>query len=133
MTQAGYSTTPLAKKLGIKPASRLRLIDAPSEFETWLEHHEYELVEEGLSDVTVLFATREEDLIAALDDAIALLSDRGGLWIGWPKKASKVPTDITEDRLRDIILPTGLVDNKVCAVSEVWSGVRFVRRLPTKH
>jgi len=128
---AGYSGTPLGKKLGMKPGCRLRLLNAPSEFPEWIaDITDYSMAAEGeLADVVVLFVTQREALSNELERATLGLADRGGLWIAWPKKASKVPTDIIEDTLRDIILPTGLVDNKVCAISEVWSGLRFVRRL----
>lgn len=131
MTAVGYSGTPLAKKLGIVAGSRVWTYHAPGDFRLWLEPmpEAVSFAQDGEGfDVAVLFVTEQEDLVARLPDAVARLVDRGGLWIAWPKKASRVPTSITEDRLREIILPTGLVDNKVCAISEVWSGLRFVRR-----
>jgi len=126
---AGYSGTPLYKKLGIAAGSRLRVIHDPGDFRSRIADAPAHEEATGEADVVVLFVTRRDDLAAQFDQAIEGLADRGGLWIAWPKKASKVPTDITEDTLRDAILPTGLVDNKVCAISEVWSGLRFVRRL----
>jgi len=129
---AGYSGTPLPKKLGIKPGSVVRLFDAPDGFLESLEPADTGFVladSTSLADVIVLFAAWEKDLVALLELAIPTLRKNGGLWIGWPKKASKAPTDITEDRLRDVILPMGLVDNKVCAIDEKWSGLRFVWRL----
>jgi len=125
---AGYSGTPLPQKLGIKVGSAVRIINAPADFEESLGPlSEVRFVSEEV-DVIVLFVSWRSELVAALDEAIAALAPRGGLWIAWPKRASKIPTDITEDVLREVILPTGLVDNKVCAISEVWSGLRFVRR-----
>jgi hypothetical protein len=122
--EIGYSGKPLVQKLGIKSDSLVRLINAPSDFD---------LVDcAGAcgreADVILLFCEWERELCANLDGAIGQLAERGGLWIAWPKKASKAPTDLTEDRLREIILPTGLVDNMVCAIDEKWSGLRFVRR-----
>ncbi len=127
----GYSGTPLARKLGIIPDCRLKVVGGPGQFCDWLNFEESQpkLVElNEVADVIVFFVTKRELLANELSHLIDLLAPRGGLWIAWPKKASKAPTDITEDTLRDLILPTGLVDNKVCAISEIWSGLRFVRR-----
>ena len=82
----------------------------------------------GPVDVAIIFAEWEADLLSRVAEARPALRDSGGLWMAWPKRASKRPTDITEDRLRALYLPTGLVDNKVCAIDEVWSGLRFVLR-----
>jgi hypothetical protein len=82
----------------------------------------------GLADVLVWFETSAADLAAGLAAARARMTPTAGLWICWPKKAAKVPTDITEQTIRDIALPTGLVDNKVCAVDATWSGLRLVVR-----
>ncbi|HEX6511491.1 MAG TPA: DUF3052 family protein [Chloroflexota bacterium] len=81
------------------------------------------------SDVILLFATSRTDLATQLGAAVAALAPAGGLWLAWPKKASGVPTDLTESAVRELGLATGLVDNKVCAIDETWSGLRFVRRL----
>ncbi|HSI73684.1 MAG TPA: hypothetical protein VK934_10960 [Fimbriimonas sp.] len=121
---AGYSGTPLPKKLGLKEGSRLLLIGAPDGFD--LGHPQ---AVEGPYDVIVFFVEWRVDLESHLDGAIETLAERGGLWIAWPKRASKMPTDITENTLRDVILPTGMVDNKVCAIDDTWSALRFVRRL----
>ncbi len=129
---AGYSGTPLAKKLGIGPGVRVGIVDDPGGFQRWLSNSGVNCVMAGESesvDVTVVFVTLRSTLVSLLENEIAMLAERGGIWIAWPKKAAKVPTDITEDTLRDIILPTGLVDNKVCAINATWSGLRFVRRL----
>jgi hypothetical protein len=129
---AGYSGTPLPKKLGIKAGARLLLLDAPRGFVKMLAplpegvHPVRRLGEQH--DVILLFVRerrRLEERIAALQAALA---PSGGLWIAWPKKASGVATDITEDALREVGLPRGLVDNKVCAIDETWSGLRFVLR-----
>ena len=130
---AGYSGTPLAQKLGIKAGHRLVLVNAPDRF----VEEELEPLPDDVTvlrsvrkpvDVALLFVTERADLerrLPALDDA---LDPAGGLWVAWPKKASKVPTDMTEQIVRDVGLPRGLVDNKVCAVTDVWSGLRLVVR-----
>lgn len=128
---AGYSGTPLMKKLGVKAGSLIRVIDAPPAFLDWvrLQPEQPRWAEtDDLADVTILFVEWQDRLTVQLPQAIDGLAVAGGLWIAWPKKASKVPTDITEDVLRTVILPTGLVDNKVCAIDEIWSGLRFVWR-----
>jgi hypothetical protein len=126
---AGYSGTPLPRKLGIKPGHRLALLGAPDGFE--LELPEGVSVRRragGKADVIVSFHTARAELERRLPALRAMMEPASGLWIAWPKRASKVPTDITEDVLREIALPTGLVDNKVCAVDETWSGLRLVIR-----
>ena len=127
---AGYSGTPLPKKLGIKPGHRVALLGAPDGFH--LELPEDVTVKRraaGKADVILSFHTSRAELERKLPALRALMEPAAGLWIAWPKRASKVPTDITEDVLREIALPTGLVDNKVCAVDETWSGLRLVIRL----
>jgi hypothetical protein len=79
--------------------------------------------------VAVLFVTRRQQLEDRFEEVAAHLQPAAGLWVAWPKKSSKVPTDVTEDILREVVLPTGWVDNKVCAVTDVWSGLRFVLRV----
>jgi hypothetical protein len=133
---AGYSGTPLAKKLGIKPGFSLALAQAPKGFEETLEALPNDVKPtRGLRgksslNVMVVFVTRRSDLEKQFDHCAARLSDSpgSGLWIAWPKKSSGVPTDITEDTLREVGLPSGLVDNKVCAIDDTWSGLRFVHR-----
>jgi hypothetical protein len=130
---AGYSGTPLAKKLGIQEGHRVVLLDAPAGFASTLEplppvKLEHELPKAGEIDIAIAFVTKKADMIKRIAAAHARLAQNGGLWIAWPKKASKVPTDITEDTIREVALPRGLVDNKVCAVDEVWSGLRLVIR-----
>lgn len=128
---AGYSGTPLVQKLGIKTDSRATLVDAPDEFAgTLTPLPEGADLQNGLSgrapfDVIVFF-TRSR---AALRQRFARLAPAGGLWIAWPKKASGIATDLTENEIRAIGLDAGLVDNKVCAVDDTWSGLRFVVRL----
>jgi hypothetical protein len=132
---SGYSGTPLAKKLGIKPGFSLALINAPKNFEDLLEDLPTNVKpESGLRskqlNIIILFTTKRADLEKRFSQAADRLSeDTGsGLWVAWPKKSSGVPTDITEDTLREVGLPSGLVDNKVCAIDETWSGLRFVHR-----
>lgn len=119
---AGYSGTPLPKKLGIKPGSRVLLVDGE------VDVGEGEVVAEGPADVLVAFFTERAAFADALDGLRAQMVPNAGLWIAWPKKASKVRTDITEDVVREVALPTGLVDNKVCAIDATWSGLRLVIR-----
>jgi hypothetical protein len=131
---AGYSGTPLPRKLGIKPGHRVALLGAPDGFagETLGTLPDgVRTVERagGTANVIVSFHTRRADLERRLPALRAMMEPAAGLWIAWPKKASKVPTDITEDVVREIALPTGLVDNKVCAIDATWSGLRLVIRL----
>jgi hypothetical protein len=132
---AGYSVTPLPKKLGIKDGHRVALVRAPRDFDATLGPlPEIECIQSGLAgkaplDVIVVFVTRRAELVRELPSLRKRMAQAGGLWIAWPKKASKMPTDVTEDVVRDVALPTGLVDNKVCAIDETWSGLRLVIRV----
>ena len=129
MSAAGYSGTPLETKLGIKPGHRLALLGAPDGFE--LELPDGVSVRRragGKADVILSFHVSRTELERRLPALRAMMQPAAGLWIAWPKRASKMETDITEDVLREIALPTGLVDNKVCAVDERWSGLRLVIR-----
>ena len=123
---AGYSGTPLPKKLGIKPGTRLGVVDAPPGFKSTLGA---KTSAAGPFDVLVAFFGERKKLTAELELLAGRIDPDGALWIAWPKKASGVKTDITEDTVRELGLPLGLVDNKVCAVDEVWSGLRLVWRL----
>jgi hypothetical protein len=128
----GYSGTPLATKLGIKDGSRVALLGAPPGFDAELAPlpdgvRILRRLAPGL-DVAVLFVTERQELERRFPTVAAAITPAGGLWVAWPKRASKVPTDVTEDVLREVGLPQGLVDNKVCAVTDVWSGLRFVWR-----
>ena len=129
---AGYSGTPLAKKLGIRSGDAVALLGAPTGFAATLdglpEEVHFRNSARGTNAVIVSFHTQRADLEQRVDTLLAALDVNGGLWIAWPKKASKVPTDITEDTVREVFLPRGLVDNKVCAIDETWSGLRVVWR-----
>ena len=131
---AGYSGTPLWKKLGIKEGSRVLAVDAPKTFrellEPWPDRAIFETRAKRTYDVIIGFHRSIEDYEQKFRSLIDLLEDRGGLWVSWPKKTSKFYSPgLTENAIRDIGLTTGLVDNKVCAIDEDWSGLRFVRRL----
>ena len=130
---AGYSGTPLSKKLGIKPGARVALVRAPEGFEHSLNpmpdgarlRHQAR----GQHDVVLFFATRLAELERRFDPLSRAILSAGGLWIAWPKRTAGVATDLRESIVRDVGLSHGLVDNKVCAVDDTWSGLRFVYRL----
>lgn len=130
----GYSGTPLAKKLGLKPGTKLVVVgDAPSEYKSWLAPLPERVTIAGkgkppLAAVHV-FVTKRAELAKHVEHLRKALVPDGYVWISWPKRASKVPTNITEDVIREVALPLGFVDIKVCAVSEVWSGLKLVIRL----
>jgi hypothetical protein len=129
---AGYSGTPLPKKLGIGPASRVLLVRAPDGFAEVLGPlpEGAALVRRAGRDLTmaIAFCTRRAELARDLGRLPPLLPPAGAIWAAWPKRASGVPTDITEDVVRELALPLGLVDVKVCAIDATWSGLRLVRR-----
>jgi hypothetical protein len=130
----GYSGTPLPKKLGIKPGHRVLLLSAPEHFETDTLGELPEGVKVGRrlggkADVIVSFHTTRGDFEARLPKLRAAMEPAAGLWIAWPKRASKVPTDLTENVVRELALANVLVDNKVAALDETWSGLRLVIRL----
>jgi hypothetical protein len=131
-TSAGYSGTPLPKKLGIAELSRLVVRHAPDDYARMLapipRGTTFEKTVSKKTDIVHIFSDRKallETELAALRNSIR--SD-AVVWVSWPKKASKVPTDITEDTIRELALPLGFVDVKVCAVSDVWSGLKLVIR-----
>ncbi|GAA2110042.1 DUF3052 family protein [Microlunatus panaciterrae] len=128
----GYSGTPLARKLGIKPGMRIVLLSTPRELESWVSSLPGDLPigrrVAGHADLVLIFTTRLAELADRLDALRAAIAPDGMIWVGWPKRASRVPTDITENLIRDLVLPTGLVDVKVCAISDVWSGLKLVIR-----
>ena len=129
---SGYSGTPLAKKLSLKDGMRVWFDGMP-------ESVQQEIAGEGVQlqfldapaapiDAAHIFVTACSDLDAKLHQLLPLLDRAGMIWVSWPKKASKVPTDITEDVIRDVALPMHLVDVKVCSVDDIWSGLKLVVR-----
>lgn len=131
MTSAGYSGTPLPRKLGLKAGVAGAVLGAPPGYLRSLG-----AAGKGLktrltkpADFVQIFVNRRAELEKKLPAIIAALVPSGMLWVSWPKKSSGVQTDVTEDVIRAVILPKGLVDVKVCAVDETWSGLKVVRRL----
>ncbi len=133
MAEKDYSGTPLPKKLGIREGSRVAIVGAPAGFEATLGRlpAEAELLSRarGPLDVVVLFSTKRADLARRSGPLAGALEPAGRLWVAWPKKASKVPTDLTFEAVQEIGLQAGLVDNKSAAIDEVWQGLQFVYRL----
>ncbi len=129
---AGYSGTPLARKLGLREGDRVALIGAPDAFEALLEPLPagVTLLSRATAplDAIVFFAVRRAEVERRHASLASRLTPAGMLWLAWPKRASGVSTDVTENVLREVILPSGMVDTKVCAIDETWSGLRFVRR-----
>ncbi len=124
---AGYSGTPLEKKLGIKEGCRVALLKAPAGFGLDAPVRR-DLRGTAPFDVILLFSQRLADLRRRFAAASGRMAQTGGLWIAWPKKTSGVATDLSFDVVQNLGLDAGLVDNKICAVSETWSGLRFVIR-----
>ncbi|MEO7212176.1 DUF3052 family protein [Mucilaginibacter sp.] len=133
MQTAGYSVTPLAKKLGIRSGFNVRLINQPAHyFDLFADMPpDIVLVDDNETTVNLIhFFTKEySELVSILPILRQQITQDGIIWVSWPKKASKVITDVTEDKIRDLALQTGLVDVKVCAVDEVWSGLKLVIRV----
>ncbi len=127
MSSAGYSGTPLPRKLGIKPGHRVMMLGAPEGFA--LDGVEPVRRAQGLADVILSFHTERRELERRMPVLRERMQQAAGLWIAWPKRASRVPTDITEDVVREIALANRLVDNKVAAIDEIWSGLRLVIRV----
>jgi len=129
---AGYSATPLAKKLGIREGSRVCALRAPDGYASWLAPLPAGVELTGRSskrtDVVHVFTTRRAELGKLLVGYRKTLRPDAALWVSWPKKSSKVETDVTEDVIRELALPLGFVDVKVCAVSDIWSGLKLVVR-----
>jgi hypothetical protein len=132
MSTTGYSGAPLPKKLGIKEGATVAFLDAPEDFAAMLgDVPDGVTVRERLRgplDVIVFFTVRRAGLERRIESLRAALDPAGRLWIAWPKRAAKVETDMTEDVVRDVALPLGLVDNKVAALDETWSGLQLVIR-----
>jgi hypothetical protein len=128
---AGYSGTPLPQKLGIKADHRLVLVDPPADLDATLGTLPDGVTTArrlGPSDVVLFFTTTRAALERQVDALGKAIFPDGAVWVCWPKKAAKLPTDMTEDVVREVVLPRGLVDTKVCAVDAVWSGLKVVWR-----
>src|SRR5258706_10510769 len=130
---AGYSGTPLPQKLGVKPGARRALVRGRAGFERALnplpDGVRLRTQARGAQDVVLFFATRRAELERRFDGLAGTVEPAGGLWIAWPKRTACVATDLREGIVRELGLAHGLVDNKVCAVDDTWSGLRFVFRL----
>jgi hypothetical protein len=129
---AGYSGTPLSKKLGLKEGSRVFAADAPANYLKLLAPlparvHMASRID-GHTDILHFFTVQRSVLARSLRTALARMRPDAAIWVSWPKRAAKVRTDITEDVIREVALPLGLVDIKVCAVDETWSGLKLVLR-----
>ena len=129
---AGYSDTPLAKKLGIKEGFKVFLVKAPVQYRALLAplpaSVSFTRTANTSTHLVHAFATERAALVRLLLTLRKKLSSEAAIWVSWPKKSSKVATDITEDTIREVALPLGYVDIKVCAVTEVWSGLKLVVR-----
>lgn len=126
---SGYSSTPLAKKLGLKDGIRARFVDVPETVRAEIDTYGVQPAAGGSEPEFVhIFQTERSVLHQRLTELRHEISQNGMIWVSWPKKASKVETDITEDVIRELALPMGLVDIKVCAVDAVWSGLKLVIR-----
>jgi hypothetical protein len=135
LPEAGYSGTPLPRKLGIGEDDEVAVVGAADGFTDLLaamlgdSAALYTDLDDGaLFDVIIAFFTRRTELEDQLDRLRSKMAPACGLWVAWPKRASKVPTDLNDNVIRALALPTGLVDNKVCAIDETWSGLRLVIR-----
>ena len=140
MSTTGYSGTPLAKKLGIKPGMTVAVVGFSGDYSELVDPFPDEVavaafdtlpdgrVSASAVDVLHLFTNSRDELFRVLDEARDAIKQDGMIWVSWYKKAAKLPTEITEDTIRDAALPMGLVDVKVCAVDEKWSGLKLVIR-----
>ncbi len=129
---SGYSGTPLAQKLGLKDGDVVTIVNEPDGFRSLLDVGNDEVTfKQSLRaplDMVIVFLVAAAEMRKRRDLIATAIFPDGAIWVAWPKKASKVPTDITEDTVREVFLPHGLVDNKVCAIDETWSGLRVVWR-----
>jgi Protein of unknown function (DUF3052) len=129
---AGYSGTPLAQKLGIKAGATVCLSHAPKHYGGLVSPlpHGVRLVASisEATDLIHIFVTRRKDLASGLQSTVKAMRRDAAVWVSWPKKSSGVATDVTEDTIREVALPMGLVDIKVCAIDDVWSGLKLVVR-----
>lgn len=128
---AGYSHRALVQKLGVKPGSRLVLVGAPDGIEELLDPLPEAVTlrrgNRGARETTLWFVTSHRELSRRFEKVAAAVGE-GTLWMAWPKRSSGVETDLTEDMIREVALPRGMVDSKVCAIDETWSGLRLTRR-----
>ena len=131
----GYSGTPTVKKLGIKPGLRVTVVNAPRDYDGLVDglppDVQLRTSLRGKSDIVHVFVTREAELLSRVDAMRRAIAPDGAIWVSWPKRASKVPTDLTEDVVRRVALGHELVDIKVCAVDETWSALKLV--IPLAH
>jgi hypothetical protein len=129
---AGYSGTPLASKLGIRSGMVLRVVNPPAGYRKLLaplpDGARIATRRSDKADIVHHFSTRRAELAAALKSYRARLGVTTPVWVSWPKKSARLPTDITENTIRQVALPLGYVDIKVCAVSGIWSGLKLVVR-----
>ena len=128
---AGYSRTPLPQKLGIKPGTTVVVINEPPQYRKLLGKLDRVTFSNRIaadSGFVHFFSTNRNELEKKLPILREKIADNGTIWVSWPKKSANVPTDITEDVVREIALPLGLVDIKVCAVDETWSGLKLIIR-----
>jgi hypothetical protein len=129
MRTPGYSGKPLWQKLGLAPGKTLKPISPPEDYAAWIDGAGADIRPRArTADLVHLFCRTRADLEAGIACALASVAPGGMLWVSWPKKTSALFRDLTEDGLREVILPLGFVDVKVCAVSDDWSGLKFVRR-----
>ena len=131
-TGVGYSATPLARKLGIREGMTVARVDPPEDLDAMLAPLPGDVISRdglrGRPDIVLLFVTRRSAFRRRLAPAGRAIFPAGAIWVCWPKRSSGVSTDMTEDAVRELALPSGLVDNKVCAVDDTWSGLRIVWR-----
>ena len=129
---AGYSGTPLATKLGLKAGHTVAVVAEPDGFRALLDpipdDVAFRASLRGRADLALLFVTERKVLEAKVEAAGRAVFPSGAIWVAWPKRASKVPTDVTEDVVREVVLPRGLVDVKVCAIDDTWSGLKVMWR-----
>ena len=128
---SGYSGTPLVKKLGFKPGHTVWIANPPDGFDGLLGSLPENLTltdRTSKADIALVFAITRPEIEEAFAKAKDKIPANGAIWVAWPKRSSGVATDLTEDVMRDLFLPTGMVDNKVCAIDDTWSGLRFVVR-----
>jgi hypothetical protein len=130
---SGYSGTPLWKKLGIKPGSRVCVLHAPPGYDAWVSPlpqgaSVFSRADERTCDIVHLFVNSFAALDRELGKARLLIRSNGAIWVSWPKKSAKIPTDVDENRIRTLALQGDLVDVKVCSVTDVWSGLKLVVR-----